>query len=160
MTRVDELRPGDQMWSPVGRWETITDVAGLGSGLQHIHTMSTKDGYAWTLPGAREVQAMTGADLRHIRTVSVEEGGGGDIIAVLSDPAYAAWHWDDGSVILAQATHKRGEGWTVADRPGDGTGVVATTYDSKAAARSAIIRAARAHARGLGVKYRGRVGAA
>lgn len=157
MTRVDELRSGDQMWSPVGRWETVTAVEHLASGIMvRLATDKTRDGYAWTLRASADIQALTSYQQRHVRTVAVEETKRG-IVAVLSDPTYTSYCWDDESITLAQATYTRAEGWTVADHKGDST-VHTETCASKAAARSAIIRAARAHAKGLGVKYRGRVG--
>lgn len=160
MTRVAELQPDDQMWSPAGRWETVTSTEYLdGRGLIAVHTNKTVDGYGWILTCTTDLPVMSAVELRHQRSVAVEATPGGDLIAVLSDPAYNAWHWDDGSVTLAQASHKRGEGWTIADHLGTGN-VQTTTYANKAEARSAIVRAAKAHAKGLGVRYRGRVGAA
>jgi hypothetical protein len=156
MTRIDELRAGDQMFSPAGRWETITAFEDTPAVLIRIRTDRTGD-YAWLLSGSLEVLALTPANLRATtRTVAVEETKSG-IVAVLSSPSYTSYCWDDGSLTLAMAQQKRGEGWEFTDWPGGGE-LVVTTLPSKAAARSAIVRAARAHARGLGVKYRGRVG--
>jgi hypothetical protein len=154
--RVDELGAGDQWLTPAVRWETVTGVAEPFDGSYWVQVFTDKlaEGYAWSLPRRTEVHAVSGSDLATVRTVTVRETRT-HVWAELT--ATRDWYFRDhdrGAVSLVNAHQLgQGQGWQILNHP-DGGALVSTTAQSKTAARSAVKRAARHHAKALNVPFR------
>jgi len=151
MARVGELNVGDQWFTPAGRWETVTDVdPGLTGLTVRVATDRLPASYTWSLWASREVSAVPAGEVMQ-RSVVVNQTRG-HIWADLTADASGLGR-DRGSVGLVGAHHLGpGQGWQVVDTPGGGEQVV-SSVDSKAAARTAVTRAAQAHATSLGVPF-------
>lgn len=145
--RVDDLNAGDQIWSPAGRWEIVTSVSPSSDPwLMRVVTDRTGSGYAWPLDCYRKVETVRARHLRETPSVRVWDHQR-EIVAWVGTGEYLYRT----ALTLAQAFPRgRGLGWEVRDRP-DGGELRVTGAPSKAAAAVLVRKAARAHAKALGL---------
>lgn len=145
--RVDELDVGTQWWTPANRWETATKITTDAGWAVRIETDAVAAGYSWSLPGNRVVASVSMVYLSDMRRVVVSESSSFVTAELVTG-------YGRGDHILAQAIAIRGKGWHMNERP-DGGDVVQSLIKSKAAARTAVTRAAKRHAKALGVTFGG-----
>lgn len=146
--RIDDLRAGDQVFSPAGRWETVWSVVFEPSSyLVRLYTDRTGSDYSWTLERHQELTTVTAARVRVIPTVRVRNSSHNVVAYIATDDFLRGF----GMVTLADASPLgRGRGWEIRDRPTGGE-ITVTVVASKAAAVSLVRAAARAHAKALGL---------
>ena len=146
--RVDTLNPGDQFFSPARRWETVTRLDGSDPCRTRVFTDVTGAGYAWTLANFREVPVLPAWQRRGTPMVRVDDFR--QFVTAFVGTAEQRY-FTAGSPVLAEGRQLgRGQGWEVTDRPAGGD-LVITRVPGKAAALSAVRRAAKAHAKALGL---------
>lgn len=156
-----ELDTGWHFRSPIDRWETVSRVEIEGSAQYpvavRVWTDQTGPDYAWRLSYRDRVHAVPPtaeyvAQQPEIRLVDLprDSFSGGRYIAVLTFRAVAV---PDFIYTLVRAEHVAAGGWAVCDRPAGGDEVV-TRHPTKAHARTAVRRAARVHAKALGIPVR------
>ena len=149
--RVDTLNVGDQFFSPARRWETVTRIADAErySTWTRVFTDVTGAGYAWKLADFREVPVLRAWQRRGTPMVRVDDSR--RFVTAFVGTAEQRYGFTADAPVLAEARQLgRGQGWQVTDRPAGGD-VVITQVAGKAAALSAVRRAAKAHAKALGL---------
>lgn len=146
MIRVDELKVGDQVWTPAARWETVADLDDA-AWLVRVFADRTGPAYSWSLPRHRELPGLPVAIAQADPAVRVESTLRG-LVAFVGTDTYIEGLT---SYVLAEATPLgRGEGWEVRDRPAGGE-LARLQVPGKPEALTAIKKAARAHAAALGL---------
>nr|MDT0660814.1 hypothetical protein [Micromonospora sp. DSM 115978] len=152
---VGDLDVGWVFRSPIDRLETVTCRAAVASQswMVRIWTDRTGSDYSWVLPRGEVVEALPRRPDRgrpEIRIIDRPRSGGwpGLITAELTWSSTRRPSYDIDRV-LVEAAPADGSGWTVADHPGGGD-LAVSRHDTKAKARTALLRAARAHAKALG----------
>lgn len=158
----DDVRPvarkldaGWRFMSPVNRWETVERVEQANEYAPvQVWTDKTGSAYSWSLPPWSRLDAVAPPWRPHgvpeIRVWEYEFARDAPMFAVVTlDTVYRP----DTDHAVAQASYTREGGWKVTHRPdGGGEVVVIDCGRSKAKARTALQRAARVHAKALGVK--------
>jgi hypothetical protein len=146
------LNIGDQILSPAGRWETIEHVDNIGKpgGGVRIWTDATGNGYSWRFTSWHRLRFVERkyAEPRVVKIFETPE----QIIAALAGERDLVWPSD--SVIVVDARKHAGGSWEVTDRPGGGEPVV-QPFPRRGSARAAVRRAARLHAKAIGVPVAG-----
>lgn len=157
-----ELNVGWLFHSPAGRMEKVTD-GDPGSGrLEYavrIFTEDTGPDYSWRIPRHHKVHAIPPhpdshpSAEPHLLIVDLPRGPGREASISLV-PGY---RWQDipyFQLMLATARSLGpGQGWQLIDHP-DGGDQVVTHHDNKAKARTALMAAAKAHAKALRLPIR------
>lgn len=147
--RAEELRPDDQIFTPAGRWETVTAVV-PGTFRMEIRTMTGRRSCAWRFHTHAKVPVLRSwrrPEAPTVRLSEVNNGGYREILAgvAANDRRTAVI---DGYHLVSARWQGRGRGWVVYDYIGDTT---ATMGVSKAVALSEVKRLARQHAKALGL---------
>lgn len=153
ISRADQLAPGDQVFTPARRWETVTraDLGQLSDWSVSIFTDRTGPEYAWSLPRHRELPTLRAWMVRGTAVVwVVSDAVRGEVIAFVGRDDVA--HHEPPLYVVAGAYPAgRGRGWELRHRP-QGGALVSTVVPSKAAAASAVKRIAKEHAAALGLR--------
>ncbi len=141
---VDELGVGSRWWTPAGRWETVTGITHDGGYTSRVETAELAAGHAWSMSKYRIVASISAYELPR------------QVVVCMTHSTITAYITSGGSHEhdLAQATAVRGSGWLLWDRPTGGD-TVQEQIASKASARSAIVRRAKAHAKALKLPFGG-----
>lgn len=152
---IDSLYRDCQIWTPLGRWETITSIQDLDSYRRRVTTDRCKPGYGWVFARWNKFDAIIPRGDRftpdpEIRLVDLQNAATPRMVLVATS---AGIEIPDFGAYVAEAVYLgHGKGWQVNDRRGTGD-LDTTCHTSKATARTAIRAAGRAHAKGLGVRY-------
>lgn len=143
VSQVDALMTGDQVFTAAGRWETVTRLERTDpyACSTRVFTDVTGPDYAWSLPNRCELPTLRSWHVRRTPMVQVDTRHVVAFVAPTNDYAYSP----DAPVLATAYWAGRGQGWDVVDAPGADPVRVAT----KAAAVSAVRRAARKHAKAL-----------
>jgi hypothetical protein len=154
-SRVDELLTGDQIFTPAYRWETVIrlDRGETYSASTRVFTDRTGEGYGWSLANWHELPTLRSWQIRGTATVRVDSTRH-RVVAFVGTGESEYWYLGQrpAMTVLAEATPAgRGQGWDVVNRP-DGGDPVRVRVGSTAAALSAVKRAARVHAKALGLR--------
>ena len=157
--RADDLYSRWTFRSPAGRWETVVAVDHDERPWTRVWTDKTGPDWAWRFLSSTKLEAagpLGGGQndpQPEVRIVDLSVGRGGQMVAVVTQRNVQWPSFGDGAS-LATAYHEgAGKGWKVVDRPGGGA-AVETQHSSKATARTALLRAARAHAKALKIPVR------
>lgn len=145
--RVDALRVGDQVFTPAYRWETVTrlDQGDRYSRATRVFTDHTGPEYAWRLANHHTLPILPASLVSAVPSVRVEASRDRVVAFVGADERPSA-------TVLAEAVYLgRGNGWRVNDRP-NGLDLVTSVVARKDLALSRVRRAARAHAKALGLR--------
>lgn len=152
---VEDLYVGARFFSPAARWETVTrvDDGGHLSFKSRVWTDKTGPDYAWRLYDEEKVDAVMPRPeyfpvVPEVRVIDLAHS----MAAVVTCQHVEV---PDFRMSLVSAQHLgKGRGWQVLDWPGDGDGMVTTEHPDKPKARTALMAAARVHAKALGLKVR------
>jgi hypothetical protein len=138
-----EFDLGGMVFTPAGRWETISDLAGREDySLRFtVHT----DRATWTFWPSDKLPYLGPIYAGGARAVRLYEHSHHIEVNVGLDEGYGRGH------VLVTAQQVRGKGWAISDQAG-GVAVEQITVESKAKARAEVNRRARAHAKRLGLK--------
>jgi hypothetical protein len=156
---VTELNEGWRFWSPAGRLETVISIAPADRirywwRIQTKETPAADPDWTWRLPGDDRVHAVP-ANPRwkeHLRFVDIGPGSQRNSDPVMLVVPAHGYDIPSFKVVLVEARYLgAGRGWRFRDRP-DGGDETVTDYPSKAKARTAVLTAARRHAKILGLE--------
>lgn len=155
--RVADLDIGDMVFTPAQRWETVTHIADDEASVTHrrVFTDHTGESYSWhwwTLTTIRRVPAWEIEANPAVRVQDWTYLRRGHLTAAVS--AYQRSGYDAGNTLVTAEYNGPGQGWSVIDHPAGGPAVVTTT-DTKAKAVTVLNRAARTHAKALGLPFIG-----
>ena len=153
---AEDLDVGWRFVSPVGRWETVTHVdqpARFGPVV--VTTDRTGRGYSYRLVRWEKLTAVPPQRPQHgepeIRIVEYNWATG-PIWAVPTLSTVNVLRASGLTVLVEAGFAGKGEGWKVTHYPAGGTEQIVIACESKAKARSTLIKLAREHAKALGVK--------
>lgn len=152
---IDKLYRDCQIWTPLGRWETITSIEDIDTVRRKVTTDRCSQGYAWTFARWQEFDAIIPRGERfvpdpEVRLVDLQNAATPRMVLVATA---AQIEIPDFCTYVAEAVYLgHGQGWDVRDRRGSGE-LFTAHCTSKAAARTLMRSAGRAHAKGLGVRY-------
>jgi hypothetical protein len=153
--RAEDLGRGWLLRSPLDRVETVTRVERDASyGPLRVWTAETGD-HPWLYWHAAKVDAVRPLQrLRGEPEIRIVEHSGrdGPMYAVATSSTVHS-PVRDSAAALVEAVYSKSTGWTVAHRP-DGGDVVTVACESKAKARTALMAAARQHAKALKIPVR------
>lgn len=141
---VDEMDVTGVVFTPAGRWETITDRTPRGE--IYAQVTVTTDRCVWVFWRSHRLPYIDGWKVSQARYVRVNEGVSHMEIAVGAERGFGPR-----GHVLASAQPIRGAGWRITDRPAGGGEPEDVTVESKAKARAELNRRARAHAKRLGM---------
>jgi hypothetical protein len=144
---VKEFDVGGQVFTPAGRWETITDLDG---GATSLLVQVFTDRAAWQWWGSDRLPYMPDYRVTSPAAVRVFETAHSFEVSV----GAARTNYGRGHVLLG-AYHVRGTGWQIQDRPAGVGELEHLVLPSKARARTEVNRRARAHAKRLGIPLDG-----
>jgi hypothetical protein len=147
--RADSIRPGDEVFTPAGRWETVTGVD-RDSWRIALHTACGRRSFTWRFGGHTTLPVLRSWPRPEAVAVRLWEANGAglrEVIAAVASRATSAAVIDGHHLVHAR-WQGRGRGWAVYDLVTDET---VTLGVSKAEAFAEVKRLARVHAKALGM---------